>query len=147
MKKNFLLVEDDPNDAYLVELEFKKNPEFQLRWVKNGEEAIDYINGSPPYNDRIEFPIPDVILLDVKMPRVSGFDFLEWLHIKSNHFRLIPVIVMSGSDLEEDVNRAYELGANCYLTKPTDWKKFQEQMTRIGIFWGEVAYTPKLPEH
>jgi CheY-like chemotaxis protein len=81
------------------------------------------------------------------MPRVGGFEFLEWLrNDSSQHLRRIPVIVMSGSNLEKDVNRAYELGANCYLTKPPDWVKFREQMERIGVFWGEVAHTPTLPE-
>jgi CheY-like chemotaxis protein len=141
--KTFLLVEDDPNDAYLVEIEFRKSSHLQLRHVADGQHAADYLEGNPPYTNRSRFPMPDVILLDLKMPRVGGFELLEWLrNDSSQHLRRIPVIVMSGSNLEKDVNRAYELGANCYLTKPPDWDTFREQMERIGIFWGEVATLP-----
>ena len=141
--KHFLLVEDDPNDARLVQMEFERTSHVQLNWVQDGEQATHYLEGKPPYTDRAKFPLPDVILLDLKMPRLGGFEFLEWLHKESSeHLRLIPVIVMSGSDLQEDITRAYALGANCYLTKPPDWKQFREQLVRIGIFWGETAKTP-----
>lgn len=144
--KTFLLVEDDLNDAHLVKMEFYNVPRLRLRHVTDGDEAIEYLEGKAPYNDRNESPIPDVILLDLKMPRVSGFEFLEWLHNKSpNNLRLIPVIVMSGSNLVEDVNRAYALGANCYLQKPADWARFREQMARLGIFWGDFVETPIVP--
>ena len=143
-----MLVEDDPNDARLVQMEFERKAQFRLSWVKDGEQAADYLQGHPPYADRKQFPLPDVILLDLKMPRMSGFDFLEWLHKDSpGDFRLIPVIVLSGSDLQEDIRRAYQLGANAYLTKPPDWKAFQEQLLRIGIFWGDSAKTPVMPSH
>jgi CheY-like chemotaxis protein len=146
--KQFLLVEDDPNDAKLVQMEFQQNPDLRLNWVTDGEQATHYLLGQPPYTDRANFPLPDVILLDLKLPRMNGFEFLEWLRkVSPNHFRLIPVIVMSGSDLQEDVLRAYELGANCYLTKPPDWKKFREQLVRLGVFWSEFVQTPKLPGH
>jgi len=147
-KKDFLLVEDDPNDARLIEIEFARVPDLRLNWVHDGEEAIDYLTLKPPFMDRNQFPLPDVILLDLKMPRLDGFDFLEWIHRDSpDHLKLIPVIVMSGSNLQQDILRAYELGANCYLTKPPDWAKFREQLVRIGIFWGEFAQTPELPGH
>jgi CheY-like chemotaxis protein len=149
-RKHFLLVEDDANDARLVQIEFEKGSgsQLQLNWVKDGEQAVHYLEGNPPYTDRRKFPLPDVILLDLKMPRLNGFEFLEWLHKESpDHLRLIPVVVMSGSDLQEDIRRAYELGANCYLTKPPDWKQFREYLVRIGVFWGETAKTPALPGH
>jgi CheY-like chemotaxis protein len=147
-RKHFLLVEDDANDARLVEMEFERGPELKLHWVRDGEQAIDYLTGKPPYTDRQLHRLPDVILLDLKMPKINGFEFLEWIHRDSpDHLRLIPVIVMSGSDLQEDVLRAYELGANCYLTKPPDLARFREQLLRIGVFWGEFAQTPVLPGH
>ena len=146
--KSFLLIEDNPNDAKLVEIEFHKTPDLALNWVIDGEQAIQYLLAQSPYNDRDKFPLPDVILLDLKMPRMGGFEFLEWLHKKSpGDLRLIPVIVMSGSDLQEDVRRAYNLGANCYLTKPPDWKEFREHLVGIGIFWGELVQTPELSGH
>jgi len=142
-KRTFLLVEDEPNDARLVELEFRKMPHVRLRWVRDGGEAIDYLEGKLPYSDRRSFPMPDVILLDLKMPGVDGFDFLHWLQKESpSKLKLIPVIVMSGSDLEADVNRAYAMGANFYLAKPPDWHEFRERMALLGILWGEKGETP-----
>jgi len=140
--KVFLLVEDDPNDVMLVEFEFKKMPHLLLRVVRDGQEAIDYLLGKNAYCDRTEHPIPDVILLDIKMPRLSGLQFLQWLHRqKSNHLRLIPVIVMSSSDHPKDVEKAYALGANLYMTKPVDWPLFRERMRLVGALWAEHAET------
>src|SRR3954470_21629342 len=95
-KRTFLLVEDDPNDAHLVELEFNKMSHLRLKWVRDGAEAIQYLEGRGQYKDRQSFPMPDVILLDLKMPGVGGFDFLRWLQRESpGVLKLIPVIVMS----------------------------------------------------
>src|SRR2546423_3869107 len=144
-RKTFLLVEDDLNDAKLVQMEFNHQPGVQLNWVADGEQAIQYLLGQPPFKERAAFPLPHVIILDLKMPRMTGFDFLQWLQKEApEQLRLIPVIVMSGSNLQQDIVRAYQLGANCYLTKPPDWKKFREQLLRIGIFWGELVETPEL---
>ena len=141
--KTVLLVEDSQDDAYLVELEFKKTGTLQLRWVRDGEEAVNYLEGKSPYDDRREYPIPDVILLDIKMPRMDGFGFLGWLRNQAfGAVNLIPVIMMSGSDLEEDVKTAYGLGVNLYLTKPVDWNKFRERMRLLGVLWSEHVETP-----
>lgn len=144
--KTFLLVEDDPNDALLVELELKNEaPEIQLHWVNDGHEAMDYLAGKPPYSNRTLYPMPNVILLDLKMPKVCGFEFLEWLHSQSpGDFKLIPVIVMSSSGLEKDVKRAYELGANSYFVKPFNFGAFRERIRLLGILWGEYAETPRV---
>ena len=141
----FLLVEDSLDDAFLVEIEFKKTPHLQLRVVRDGQEAIEYLQGLQPYNDRTKFAIPNVILLDLKMPRIGGFEFLQWLHTEApEDIKLIPVIVMSGSNLEQDIKRAYELGANIYMSKPVDWNQFRERMKLLGILWSEHAETPGL---
>jgi CheY-like chemotaxis protein len=141
--KTFLLLEDDDNDAFLAEMQFKGKPEMKLCRVRDGEEAIWFLQGKTPYEDRKKFPMPDVILLDLKMPKVNGFEFLQWLHFESpGELRLIPVIVMSGSSLQEDVKRAYTLGANLYLTKPVDWRKFNNQMALLGLLVTEHAETP-----
>jgi DNA-binding response OmpR family regulator len=77
------------------------------------------------------------------MPRLSGFDFLTWLHSSSpGDLKLIPVIVMSGSDLEQDVRKAYQMGANLYMTKPVNWDQFRERMRLLGILWTEHVKTP-----
>ena|ERR1044071_8707436 len=143
-KTIFLLVEDDRNDQQLVELEFQRvSLNIQLITVQDGSEAIEYIEGRGEYADRARFPIPHVILLDLKMPRVTGFEFLEWLRSKSPHrARFIPVIVLSSSNLEPDIDRAYSLGANSYLVKPIHWQSFRERIQALGVYWSEHVETP-----
>ena len=141
--KTFLLVEDDPNDVWFVEQEFKLAPvNLQLRAVPDGEHAIRYLEGKGDYGDRQRYPVPDVILLDLKMPKVNGFEFLDWLHSKGGEHSLIPVVVMSSSALESDVQRSYALGANSYLVKPVNWPEFRARIRALGIYWAEHVETP-----
>ena len=135
----FLLVEDDPNDVLMLEMEFRKVPA-QIRMVAvcDGKEAMQYLEGEEKYGNVDKYPIPEVILLDLKMPRINGFEFLQWLRSKSPvHYRFIPVVVMSSSALRQDVELAYALGANSYLVKPVRWKLFQERIRALGIYWAE----------
>ena len=140
----FLLVEDDPNDAFFVAHYFKSAPaHIRLRTVSDGAEAMRYIDGTGEYADRQKFPLPDVILLDLKMPRVSGFEFLEWLRSRvPDSLNIIPVVVMSSSAFEQDVQRAYALGVNSYMVKPVNWEEFQQRITALGIYWTEHTETP-----
>src|SRR5688572_11742413 len=140
---NFLLVEDSADDVLLVEHAFKEGgAPHRLYPVGDGEQAMDYLIGMGTYSDRKKYPLPSVILLDIKMPRVTGFEFLEWLHREAPvDLRLIPVIVMSSSNDERDIKRAYQLGANCYLIKPIAWAEFKEQLKALNIFWGDYVQT------
>jgi two-component system response regulator len=142
----FLLVEDDQNDVLLVEMEFKRvAPTIRLLVVNDGQEAIQYLDGDGKFADRKKCPLPDVILLDLKMPKINGFDFLQWLRLEAPaQRRFIPVVVMSSSTLEEDIHRAYTLGANSYLPKPVDWKLFKERIRALGLSWAEHSQTPEL---
>jgi CheY-like chemotaxis protein len=135
----FLLVEDEENDVLMLQMEFKRAPvDIRLVAVEDGSKAIQYVEGKGIYADRATYPVPDVILLDLKMPRINGFEFLEWLRTKGpQEHRLKPVIVMSSSALKEDVERAYRLGANSYLVKPVGWALFQERIQALGIYWAE----------
>ena len=128
----------------MLELEFRRIPaNIRLVAVPDGREAMHYILGEGKYSDASQHPVPDVILLDLKMPRVNGFEFLEWLRSKSPpHYRVMPVVVMSSSALREDVDRAYELGANSYLVKPVQWKLFQQRIQAMGIYWAEHVEKP-----
>ena len=141
----FLLVEDNPDDSFLIEQEFKRsNPGIRVYTVQDGIEACRYLEGAGCYSDRKAFPLPDVILLDLKMPRFSGFDFLEWLRMKATaHVGAIPVVVMSGSAAQPDVDRAYALGVNSYVVKPVEWKQFRQKIKALGSYWGEHVATPR----
>src|SRR6267154_5919432 len=104
-----LLVEDDLNDVFLVKRAFKSahipNP---LQIVTDGEEAINYLRGDGKYADRGAYPLPKLIVMDIKMPRLSGFDVLEWVKGDGKPLRRIPIVIVSSSDNPEDINRAYE---------------------------------------
>lgn len=139
----FLLVEDDDHDAFFVEREFKSVPShIKLKRVIDGMEAVQYLQGKGDYANRAKYPLPQVILLDLKMPKFTGFEFLEWLRSQSpEDVRLTPVIVMSSSNLESDVKRAYALGVNSYMVKAIDWKLFKERIKALGIYWTEHVET------
>jgi CheY-like chemotaxis protein len=144
----FLLAEDNAHDAYFVEHEFANaSKHLQLRKVRDGAEAVEYLEGKGPYADRHQFPVPDVILLDLKMPRLDGYDFLKWLRNDApGDMRLIPVIVMSSSNNQSDVTRSYGLGANSYVVKPVGWHAFQKCIKELGIYWSEHSETPNVPD-
>jgi len=144
-RKTFLLVEDDGFDVEFVENEFNQSPlHISLQAVRDGVEAMHYVEGQGEYADRQKYPLPDVILLDLKMPRMDGFEFLMWLRSRSTDpHRLIPVVVMSSSPLPEDVARAYTLGANSYLIKPVNWEDFRERIRALGIYWSAHVATPE----
>ena len=140
----FLLVEDDADEAFFVEVEFKRTGAARLCLVKDGQQAISYLQGRPPYDDRTEYPLPDVILLDLKMPRLDGFEVLKWLRSQAHDdVGLTPVVVMSGSDSLQDIRRAYKLGANLYLAKPPDPKQLRERIKLLTLLFCEHASTVK----
>jgi CheY-like chemotaxis protein len=144
--KTLLLVEDDPIDAQFILDEFKTIPgNFQLRVVEDGLVAMQYVVGTCKYSDRERYPAPNLILLDLQLPYVNGFQFLEWLRTQASlRQRVIPVIVVAGSRLPEHVTRAYELGANAYLFKPVDAREFKERLAAFGTFWTRFAEMPRV---
>ena len=138
-----LLVEDREDDIFLLRRSFEKagvaNP---IQVVRNGEEAISYLTGTGMYSDRAEFPLPELILLDLKMPRLDGFEVLKWLRSQPELSRL-RVVVLSCSDDIQDVNRAYKLGANSFLVKPEDLNQFVELSSFINDYWFVLSKSPK----
>lgn len=127
-KQVFLLAEDSQNDVFLMQQAFKRaglpNP---LQAVADGQEAISYLKGEGDYSDRTKFPLPMVVLLDLNMPRKNGFEVLEWLRSQPNLKRLV-VIILTASNRSVDADRAYDLGANFYLTKPGKFDQFVEMI-------------------
>src|SRR5689334_15837298 len=116
----FLLIEDNENDVLLIQRAFIQakilNP---LMIVKTAEEGMAYMLGTGRYANRSEFPLPDLILLDLKLPGMDGFDYLRWIRGQPG-FGSTRVVVLTSSDLMQDVNMAYKTGANSFLVKPVD---------------------------
>lgn len=139
-----LLVEDDPNDVLLIQRAFRKaNLENPLQVVNDGEAAIHYLAGEGAYADRNQYPLPVLILLDLKLPRRSGFEVLEWLRDQPT-LRRIPVVVLTSSRESPDVNWAYDLGANSYLVKPVGFDDLVEMVQTLGLYWMILNESPQL---
>ena len=134
-----LLVEDDPNDALIAERAIKQSG--IARWIirlHDGDEAIKYLSGEAPYSDRKASPLPVLILLDLKMPRVSGFDVLTWIRERPE-VASIPVVVLTGSGLARDRTEAEKLGAVGYEVKPVDFNDLLDIVENIGTRWLKPA--------
>ena len=117
--QTILLVDDSENDLILLRTAFSKAEyAMPLQEVHNGEEAISYLKGDGPYADRNRFPMPSMVLLDLNMPMKSGFDVLCWVRGHAE-LKRPPVIILTASMRAEDVERAYDLGANAFLVKPS----------------------------
>ena len=110
--------------------------------VRDGEEAIDHLAGNGKYASRNEYPLPDLALLDLKMPKVDGFQVLEWIRQQPG-IRGIPVAVLTSSDQLRDVNRAYGLGANSFLVKPTDFQNSVELARLLREYWMNIVRFPE----
>ncbi|MDB6122754.1 MAG: two-component system response regulator [Pedosphaera sp.] len=129
-----LLVEDEEHDALSLQFAFRQwkvtNP---LRVVTSGEQAVAYLSGEGDYRDRAQHPLPTLILLDLGLPQLSGFQVLSWIRSRTE-FKYVPVIVLSGSENRRDIDQAYELGANSYLIKTSDLEKLRFQIIDINRF-------------
>ncbi len=133
-----LLVENDRDDAMLVAGAFRQlHSAYRLLHVSDGRIAMNYILGLPPYGDRNIFPTPRMILLDLKMPDVDGFQFLQWLRSQPGKERL-SVVVLTGSVYSEDIRRAYSLGANSFIVKPVESEKLIKELELALDYWAPV---------
>jgi len=142
MKKPVLLVaEDNELDALLLErLIARCGGAFKMVRVEHGDAAIDYLTGTGVSQDRTRHPLPAVLLLDLKMPRKDGFAVLRWRQ-ENRAFARLPIVVFSSSNLAEDIARAYALGANSYVIKPSDPERL-EQMVRVLHEWWILFNVP-----
>lgn len=142
MITTLLLADDDPDDRLLVGDALEEGRvEVDLHSVEDGAELLDYLQQRGKYADPGAAPKPGLILLDLKMPRKDGHQVLE--EIKSiPGFRRIPVVVLTTSNTEEDILRAYDLGANSYIVKPADFRLLVEAMKTLERYWLEVVSLP-----
>ncbi len=144
-KQTILLVDDTRNDIWLVRRAFKNaqvlNP---IQEAHNGDEAIAYLQGEPPFDDRARFPVPGVMLLDISMPRRNGFQVLEWLRGQPGLKRLI-VIIFTASLRDEDIDRAFDLGANFFIVKPNGLESLIT-IARCLRDWMECSQFPQLDD-
>lgn len=133
-----LLVEDDSADSQLIRRAFEKaNFSSTLMRVKDGDEAVAYLDGTGAYDDRQKHPLPSLVLLDIKLPRRSGFEVLTWIRRDPRPLRRMPVVMLTSSQHSVDINRAYELGANAYTVKPETNAKLVELLASLRGFWIE----------
>lgn len=137
-----LLAEDDPDDRYLIGEAIDENQlNVKLYIVEDGEELLDYLFQKGKYENRVDWPLPELILLDLNMPRMDGREALE--AIKSHpDLRRIPVVVLTTSRAEEDVQRTYDTGISGYIPKPVTFTGLLEVMNAIGIYWLNAAKLP-----
>lgn len=137
-----LYAEADENDAFLIQRAFRRqdvrNP---LVVVPDGKAAIEYLAGTGPYANREEQPLPGLILLDLKLPRKSGLEVLEWIRSQPG-ISLLPVVMLTSSDLESDIHRAYLLGANGYLVKANQPEEISAMAKAIKDYWLLVNRNP-----
>ena len=130
-----LLAEDREDDVVLIRRAFARvNFRNPLLVVKNGEDAINYLKGETPYDDRTKYPFPGLLLLDLKMPRKDGFEVLRWIR-EQRAFDGLRVLVLTSSEASQDLALAYDLGANSFLVKPSDFSDLVQLSRFIDGFW------------
>jgi CheY-like chemotaxis protein len=138
-----LIVEDQENDIVLITRAFRAagipNP---IQAVRSGEEAVAYLSGEGKFANRAEYPLPRIVLLDLRMPGMDGYEVLEWIR-QQEGIRGLPVIVLTSSNLISDVNRAYQLGANSFFVKDVDFKNTIALVTTLKRYWIDFALTPQ----
>ena len=133
--RNVLYVEDDAADFALLERASQKcGTPFSLQHAEDGEKAVAYLSGEGEYADREEHPFPDLVLLDLKLPRLDGFEVLQWIRTNPGTLSL-PVVVLAGSSFRADIRRALELGANSYAAKPGRFEELEVLIDQIADVW------------
>ena len=138
-----LLVEDNAEDAELTLRALRKrNLANHMHWVRDGEEALDYLFCRGQYAGRDATRPPKLVLLDIKMPKVDGIEVLRQLKADSL-LRSIPVVVMTSSNEEQDVLESYRLGVNSYIVKPVGFEAFLETVAKIGLYWVLTNRAPR----
>lgn len=131
-----LLVEDDIFDVQLIQSALGRTPgEINLIHVADGDQAIDYLTGATPFDDREKYPVPITMILDIKLPKRSGLEVLAWLRNQSGPIKRLPTLMLTSSKHQVDVNKAFEEGANAYLAKPESIRELSTLLGEFKNFW------------
>jgi CheY-like chemotaxis protein len=143
-KATILVVEDNEDHVFLLKHAFQKaevtNP---LQVASTGEDAIAYLAGTGKYSDSQQFPLPSIVLLDLKLPGLDGFDVLRWIRQQPG-LKAVRVVMLTSSDRGQEINAAYEAGVNVFLTKPVDLDKLVEILKVFRAHWLEFAQAPQI---
>jgi two-component system response regulator len=140
--KSILLVEDNPDDEALTRRAFKKNNiRNELIVARDGAEALDYLFGTGSHAGRDTRDTPELVLLDLKLPKVDGLEVLARIRA-DERTRLLPVVILTSSKEEQDMTRGYDLGANSYIRKPVDFNQFTEAVRQLELYWLVLNESP-----
>jgi CheY-like chemotaxis protein len=140
-----LVVEDDPNDVALLQRAFRKiGSTSPLQVLSDGEQAVAYLAGEGEYGDRSRYPVPTLILLDLKLPRRSGHEVLAWIRSQPV-LRRLPVVVLTSSKEGRDLDQAYDQGASSYLVKPARFDALLEIVRTLKLYWIILNEPPRVP--
>ena len=144
-QKCILLVEDNPDDVELTLRAFKKsNIQNEVVVARDGTEALDYLFGAGAYASRDAYITPAIILLDLKLPKIEGLEVLRRLRA-DERTKLLPVVILTSSNEEQDLTNGYKLGANSYVRKPVDFVQFSEAIRQLGLYWLIINEPPPRP--
>ncbi|MBI5746998.1 MAG: response regulator [Nitrospirae bacterium] len=142
--KIILLVEDNPDDEVLTLRALRQNNILnEVIVARDGVEALDYLFGEGAYAGRNLNVMPEVVLLDLKLPKIDGFEVLKRIRSDSRT-KLLPVVILTSSKEEKDMINGYSLGANSYICKPVDFEKFIEAVRQLGLYWLVLNETPPI---
>jgi two-component system response regulator len=141
-RHTILLVEDNPDDEALTLRALRRNnADIVVEIARDGAEALHYLHGDGGDQLRWPKPLPKVVLLDLKLPRVDGLEVLRQIR-EHAHTRTLPVVVLTSSDEDRDLIESYRLGCNSYVCKPVDYDEFLEAARQLGLFWLLLNRTP-----
>jgi CheY-like chemotaxis protein len=139
-----LVIEDNPDDASLMQRAIEKAGIMgPVHILTNGKQALEYLKGVPPFQDRKTFPVPDLVLLDLQLPEMHGLKVLEWIRSQPQFCSLV-VVVFSSSNSASDVQLAYKLGCNSYLLKPVTLDLLYDTVGTIAAYWLRLNQWPQL---
>ncbi|WP_109623193.1 response regulator [Sediminitomix flava] len=139
-----LYADDDPEDRMLIQEAFEEigTDKIDLHFVEDGEDLMHYLNHEGQFSDTEQFPVPDLILLDLNMPKKDGREALKEIK-DSDALRHIPVVVLTTSNAEEDIQSSYSLGVSSFITKPVSFGALVETVKTLGKYWFEIVQLPQ----